>query len=267
MSNVLTKIAEQKRERVRVRKEAQSLNDVMRAAKEAPPARGFAAALTAKAANGYALIAEIKKASPSAGLIRADFDPAALAQAYERAGAACLSVLTEEDSFQGSDDHLRAARAATALPAIRKDFMLEPYQVFEARAIGADCILLILAMLGDSQAADLEMSARDAGLDVLIEVHDEDELERALNLQSPLIGVNNRNLKTLVVDLAVTERLAKLVPSDRVLVCESGLKTSADLARMARIGAKRFLIGESLMRQSDVEAATRKILTPERAHA
>lgn len=268
MSDVLEKINAVKRAAVAKRKLQTPLSAVEQSAKAAGPVRGFAAGLTSKAAKGdYALIAEIKKASPSAGLIRPDFDPAALARAYENGGAACLSVLTEEDHFQGSDAYLQAARAATQLPVLRKDFMLEPYQVFEARAIGADCILLILAMLGDSQAADLEMSARDAGLDVLIEVHDEDELERALNLQSPLIGVNNRNLKTLVVDLAVTERLAKLVPSDRVLVCESGLKTSADLARMARIGAKRFLIGESLMRQSDVEAATRKILTPERAHA
>ena len=267
MTNVLTEIAAKKRERVAARKQATSLNDVMRAAKDAPPVRPFGAALAAKAAHGYALIAEIKKASPSAGLIRADFDAAAIAGAYERAGAACLSVLTEEDSFQGSDDYLRAARAATALPALRKDFMLEPYQVFEARAIGADCILLILAMLSDEQAADLELSARDAGLDVLIEVHDEAELDRALKLKSPLIGVNNRNLKTLTIDLAVTERLAARLPADRVLVCESGLKTPADLARMARTGAKRFLIGESLMRQDNIEAATRAILTPERTHA
>ena len=267
MTNVLTEIAARKRERVAARKHATSLSDVMRAAKDAPPVRSFGAALAAKAANGYALIAEIKKASPSAGLIRADFDPAAIARAYERAGAACLSVLTEEDSFQGRDEHLRAARAATALPALRKDFMLEPFQVYEARAIGADCILLILALLSDEQAADLEMSARDAGLDVLIEVHDEAELDRALKLKSPLIGVNNRNLKTLAIDLAVTERLAARLPADRVLVCESGLKTPADLARMARTGARRFLIGESLMRQDDVEAATRAILTPERTHA
>jgi indole-3-glycerol phosphate synthase len=265
--NVLTTICAKKRETVARRKEKRALNDVMRDASAAPPVRPFGAALTAKAANGYGLIAEIKKASPSAGLIRPDFDPPAIAQAYERAGAACLSVLTEEDFFQGSDAALQAARAATALPVLRKDFMLEPYQVIEARAIGADCILLIIAMLEDAQAADLEFTAQSMGLDVLIEVHDEAELDRALKLKSPLIGVNNRNLKTLTVDLAVTERLAKRVPADRVLVCESGLKTPADLARMARIGARRFLIGESLMREADIEAATRAILKMERVNA
>jgi len=241
--------------------------EVERQAKAAPPPRGFAAALSAKAKTGYALIAEIKKASPSAGLIRADFDPAKLAGAYQNAGAACLSVLTEEDHFQGSDAHLRAARGAASLPVIRKDFMLEPYQVAEARAIGGDCILLIMACLGDAQAAELEACAGEFKLDVLVEVHDEAELERALNLKSPLIGVNNRNLKTLKTDLATTERLARLLPAGRVLVAESGLKTPADLSRMARCGARRFLIGESLMKQSDVEAATRAILTPETAHA
>lgn len=267
MSDVLEKICAVKREAVAKRKQAVPYAEVERQAKAAPPPRGFAAALSAKAKTGYALIAEIKKASPSAGLIRADFDPAKLAGAYQNAGAACLSVLTEEDHFQGSDAHLRAARGAASLPVIRKDFMLEPYQVAEARAIGGDCILLIMACLGDAQAAELEACAGEFKLDVLVEVHDEAELERALNLKSPLIGVNNRNLKTLKTDLATTERLARLLPADRVLVAESGLKTPADLSRMARCGARRFLIGESLMKQSDVEAATRAILTPETAHA
>ena len=268
MSDVLDKICATKRASVAKRKLKTPLGELERIAMAATPARGFAAALSAKADRGqYALIAEIKKASPSAGLIRADFDPASLARSYQAAGAACLSVLTEEDFFQGSDAHLQQARSAVTLPVIRKDFMLEPYQVIEARAIGADCILIIMAALGDSEAAELEATAFQVGLDVLIEVHDEDELTRALKLKSPLIGVNNRNLKTLATDLATTERLAALVPKDRVLVAESGLKTSADLARMSRCGAKRFLIGESLMRNADVEAATRALLKQEAAHA
>ena len=268
MSDVLKKICDIKRAAVAKRKQRTSLADVERAARAAAPPRGFAAALSAKTAKGeYALIAEIKKASPSAGVIRADFDPAPLARAYQAAGAACLSVLTEEDHFQGDDAHLQSARAAVSLPVIRKDFMLEPYQVVEARAIGGDCILLIMAALSDSQARELEICAMENELDVLIEVHDEPEMERALKLKSPLIGVNNRNLKTLATDLATTERLAKMLPKDRVLVAESGLKTPADLARMARAGAQRFLIGESLMREKDVEAATRKLLARETAHA
>jgi indole-3-glycerol phosphate synthase len=268
MTDVLKKIADVKRAVVEKRKKATPLAEVERAAKAASPARGFAAALTAKADRGlYGLIAEIKKASPSAGLIRADFDPPSLARAYETGGAACLSVLTEEDHFQGSDEHLKAARAAVSLPVIRKDFMLDPYQVVEARAIGADCILLIMALLDGALAAELEATAIQFGLDVLIEVHNAEEMERALRLRSPLLGVNNRNLKTLVTDLAVTEQLAARVPAGRVLVCESGLKTPADLARMAKAGAKRFLIGESLMRQADVTAATKALLALERAHA
>jgi indole-3-glycerol phosphate synthase len=268
MTDVLRKIADVKRAVVEKRKKATPLAEVERSAKAASPARGFEAALKAKANCGlYGLIAEIKKASPSAGLIRADFDPPALARAYETGGAACLSVLTEEDHFQGSDEHLKAARAAVNLPVIRKDFMLDPYQVVEARAIGADCILLIMAMLDDGLAKELEATAIQFGLNVLIEVHNAAEMDRALRLKSSLIGVNNRNLKTLVTDLATTEQLAARVPSDRVLVCESGLKTPSDLARMAKVGAKRFLIGESLMRQADVTAATKALLTLEKAHA
>ena len=261
MSDVLEKINAAKRVAVARRKQRLPLTELEAELPSAPPVRGFAEALQAKvAATAYGLIAEIKKASPSAGLIRTDFDAAQLARAYANAGAACLSVLTEEDHFQGRDEYLRDARAACALPVLRKDFMLELWQVAESRVLGADCILLILACLDDGLAREMEAYAHALGLDVLIEVHDEAEFQRALKLKSPLIGVNNRNLKTLAVDLATTERLAKLLPHDRVLVCESGLKTPADLARMARAGAKRFLIGESLMRESDVESATRNLL-------
>lgn len=261
MSDVLEKINAIKREAVAKRKARVPLADLESQLASAPPVRGFAKALDAKVAHGgYALIAEIKKASPSAGLIRADFDAAKLGTAYARAGAACLSILTEEDHFQGRDEYLVAAREASGLPVLRKDFMLEAYQVAEARVLGADCILIIMAALDDAQAKDMEAYAHEIGLDVLVEVHDEAEFERAMNLRSPLIGVNNRNLKTLKIDLATTERLAAMLPKDRVLVAESGLKTPADLARMSKVGAKRFLIGESLMREADVEAATRAIL-------
>lgn len=267
MSDTLTEINKIKQARVNARKNAVPLAEVEAKAKAASPVRGFAKALQAKVDAGqYALIAEVKKASPSAGLIRADFDPASIAKAYERAGAACLSVLTEEDHFQGSDAYLIAARGATNMPALRKDFMLEPYQVIEARALGADCILIIMASLSDAQAAELESVAHAWGMDALVEVHDAPEFDRALELKSPLIGVNNRNLRTLKTDLGTTEELAKHLPADRVLIAESGLKTPADMARMARVGAKRFLIGESLMRQTDIEAATRAILTKEPAH-
>jgi indole-3-glycerol phosphate synthase len=268
MSDVLAKICADKRAAVAKRKQRAGLADMEAQARAASPVRGFAAALTAKVSGGdYALIAEIKKASPSAGVIRADFDAAALARAYDNAGAACLSVLTEEDYFQGNDTYLLQARDAVTLPVIRKDFTLEPYQVVESRAIGADCILLIMAAIDDTQAAELEDYAGQWKLDVLIEVHDEAELARALKLKSPLIGVNNRNLKTLATDLATTERLATRLPHDRVLVAESGLKTRGDLARMQRCGAMRFLIGESLMREKDVEAATRALLAQENGYA
>jgi indole-3-glycerol phosphate synthase len=266
MSDVLQRILAEKRRAVAAAQAARNLRDVAEDAARAPPVRGFAAALErAQAAGGYALIAEIKRASPSRGLIRADFDPAALAKAYAAGGATCLSVLTDEPYFQGSAEHLRAARAAVDLPVLRKDFIVDPYQVAEARAMGADCILLIMAALSDAEAADLEAAAQRRGMDVLVEVHDAEELARAGRLATRMIGINNRNLKTLQVDLGVTEELARRLPSGRLLVSESGLSTPADLARMARAGARAFLIGESLMRERDVTTATRALLAPETA--
>jgi indole-3-glycerol phosphate synthase len=261
MSDTLSKIVDDKRQHVIKARARRPQGEVEKAARAVDAPRGFAKALKATVASGrYGLIAEIKKASPSKGLIRADFDPPSLAKAYERGGATCLSVLTDEPYFQGKDEFLVAARSTCKLPALRKDFMIDPYQVFEARALGADCILLIMACLDDQLAEELARLAHLLAMDVLVEVHDGDELERALRIDSDLIGVNNRNLKTLAVDLATTEQLAPRVPKDRVVVAESGLGTPADLARMAKVGALCFLIGESFMRKPDVEAAVREIL-------
>jgi indole-3-glycerol phosphate synthase len=258
MSNVLATICDVKREHVARRKSECSEEKLHAALSFCLPTRGFRKALQAKPIG---LIAEIKKASPSKGVIRQDFSPPDIAVAYETGGASCLSVLTDTPYFQGEDSYLASARNATALPVLRKDFIVDPYQVYESRVLGADCVLLIMAALEDRQAVELERIAVALKMDVLVEVHDEVELERALtHLSSPLIGVNNRNLKTLEVDLATTERLAKMIPDEKTIVCESGINTHLDIRRMMRIGVRCFLVGESLMRQRDIEKATRTLL-------
>jgi len=259
-ATILEKIKAYKLEEIAARKAEVSLEEMKERAASAGPIRDFAGKLTQAAKTGYGLIAEIKKASPSKGLIRADFDPPALAQAYAQGGAACLSILTDGPSFQGSEEYLVAARAACDLPVIRKDFLYDTYQVHEARAMGADCILIILAAVDDATAASLEATAEELGMDVLLEVHNEEELERATALNSKLLGINNRNLHTFETSLDTTRRLSRLAPEDRVLISESGLFTPEDLADMAMYGARAFLIGESLMRQEDVAQATKRLI-------
>lgn len=263
-SDILAEICAARREHVRRCQRDRPISGLLNDAASTSPPRGFAAALQdAVTGGGYGLIAEIKRASPSKGLIRADVDPPALARAYAKGGARCLSVLTETDHFQGQDRDLTAARAAVSLPVLRKDFMIDPYQVVEARALGADCILIILAAVDDGLACELAATASELGMDALFEVHDRGELDRAGRIDAAMIGINNRNLRSLVVDLATSEALARHAPDGRLLVAESGLATAADLARMAAVGVRCFLIGEALMRQADVEQATRDLLARE----
>lgn len=261
MSDILAEINEHKWTEIAALKQRYGLGDLSELAAEAGAPRGFEKRLAAASIKGYGLIAELKKASPSRGLIRADFDPPALAEAYASGGASCLSVLTDQRWFQGDAAYLSQARAACNLPVLRKDFMLDPYQVFEARAMGADCILLIMASLSTMHAAELEAAAFELGMDVLIETHDERELERALELKSKLLGINNRNLKTMEISLDVGAAMLPFVPADRIAVVESGLFTADDLATMAEAGARCFLIGEALMRAEDVANATKTILS------
>ncbi|TCD05277.1 indole-3-glycerol phosphate synthase TrpC [Erythrobacteraceae bacterium CFH 75059] len=258
--NMLREICATKREEVVQARARQPYGELARRCADADPPRGFARRLRAAAQDGYGLIAEIKHKSPSKGVIRERFDPAAHAREYERGGAACLSVLTDRSYFGGADDHLRGARAACGLPVLRKDFLVDPWQVAQSRALGADAVLIIVAALDQTTMHEIEDAAEEHGMDVLVEVHDADELARALDLRSPLIGVNNRDLRTFKTDLCVTERLAPLVPSTRTVVAESGIDAHTDLKRLENAGVRTFLVGEALMRQADLAAATTRLL-------